>query len=263
MKTQVYGDVNNFGTRVQAGTSSATGGIQDGDAIPAGAMVAARSAPPQAAAFPWRMWEGALTDGDDVLVITPSLWEQDGGTAFHTQWEQRQASLTATLFTSKHVQDQITQESFGSILLRMMQSSQDMMRSINSYMNGITQPGVDLSKGSDNVLFTNFQMTVGNLLAANGDRPIGLIPNGTSGTMLADHTVVLTREIIEKALARPASGPIPSPVPGGPGMSGVGSIATKPGIIVLDLQDGVIPGFLGFPQRPAKYQLFIQVERMP
>ncbi len=130
-------------------------------------------------------------------------------------------------------------------------------------MNGVTGAGLDVSNTSDDVLFTNVQMVVGNLLAANKDRPIGLIPNGTSGTMLPDHTVVLTREIIEKALAKPARGPIPSPVPGGAGLSGVGSVATKPGIIVLDLQDGVVFGFLGFPQRPAKYQLFIQVERMP
>ncbi len=44
MKTMVYGDVHNFGARLHAGTGSGTGGIQDGDAIPSGAMAAASTA---------------------------------------------------------------------------------------------------------------------------------------------------------------------------------------------------------------------------
>jgi hypothetical protein len=89
--------------------------------------------------------------------------------------------------------------------------------------------------------------------------------------VLPNHTVVLTREIIEKALASPALGAIPSPLAnaptGGlfntiPAISRIGMVAPKPGVIVVHFQDIGLLGTAGIPERPAIYQMYIQVERM-
>ena len=82
---------------------------------------------------------------------------------------------------------------------------------------------------------------------------------------------MLTREIIEAALVRPPLGLIPSPLsagftglaPAGSGLERTGTIASKPGVLVIQFEDRNMPGLLLFPERPAIYQMFIQVERVP
>jgi hypothetical protein len=48
-----------------------------------------------------------------------------------------------------------------------------------------------------------------------------------------------------------------------PAIARVGVIASKPGIMVLQFEDRDISGALAFPERPAIYQMYIQVERIP
>jgi hypothetical protein len=107
------------------------------------------------------------------------------------------------------------------------------------------------------------------LLATTADRPLGLVQNGRDVTALPNHTVILTREIIEAALAKPALNNIPSPVANmpqslsTPPIARIGVIAPKPGIIVVHLQERDVNGMLALPERPAIYQMYIQVERIP
>jgi hypothetical protein len=256
-----HGDVTHFSAqRLQAGTRSLTGGIQDGDMIPQGPLLAARSVAPQVLTFPMRIWEGVLIDGVDALVISPSLWEQDAGRAFFDQWIQNQTMLNASLFAKQGLQEQINARLFGSLTFGM--SSNDANtggQSVGRYI------------ADSLVAFGGWGMPVFNLLSSTSDRPLGLVGHERDQTSLPNQVVVLTREIIEAALAAPARGHIPSPVANAP-QSGllavsqiprIGMIANKPGIIVLQFEDRSVVGAFAFPERPAIYQMFLQVERVP
>jgi hypothetical protein len=264
-QSAAYGDVTNFGAqRIQAGSRTQTGGIRDGDPIPDGPLIAVRSVPAQDITFPWRLWEGTLTNGVDALVITPSLWEQDGGTAYYTQWEQQQQALNLSLFTNAKVQAQITQKVFGSLIAGVSGNSSN------------TSVGSIILANQDMMFVTTFGLPLGTLLSTSADRPLGLVANGRDATALPNHTVVLTREIIEAALALPPLGAIPSPIANGPTLlpgssllggtppiARIGMAAPTSGVMVVHFQDADVSGTFGFPERPAIYQMFIQVERVP
>jgi hypothetical protein len=194
-------------------------------------------------------------------VISPSLWEQDVGEAFLNQWFQFQSTLNPTLFAKQGIQDQISQKDFKSVVFGA--SAND------AYTAGIANAKL----GADTLLMMfGGAVPILSLTTTTQDRPIGLQQNTRDSSVLPNHTVVLTREIIEKALASHALGPIPSPLansPSGgllnavPAISRVGVIAPKPGIIVVHFQDEGMLGTAGLPERPAIYQMYIQVERMP
>jgi hypothetical protein len=254
-----HGDVQNFGNqRLQAGSRSQTGGIQDGDMIPGPALIATRSVVPQDVTFPMRLWEGTLTDGVDALVMSPSLWEQDVGDTFYGQWLQNQKTLNLSMFAKQGVQDQISQKAFGAVIFGM--SGNDSNASGMSLGRMLVDTGM-MALGAG--------VPIIGLLATTADRPLGLVQNGRDVTALPNHTVILTREIIEAALAKPALGNIPSPVANmpqalsTPAIARIGVIAPKPGIIVVHLQERDVNGMLALPERPAIYQMYIQVERVP
>jgi hypothetical protein len=251
-----HGDVNKFGTqRIQAGTRSPTGGIQDGDMIPEGAFLATRSVAAQNVTFPMRIWEGNMTDGVEALVISPSLWEQDGGDPFYAKWAAQQQTLNISLFAKAGLQQQITDRVFAPLVLGMSGNSEG--GSTESIIKFLTDSGAVLP--------------IMSILQAPVDRPIGLVQPSPDQTALPNRLVVLTREIIEAALAKPALGAIPSPVanaPGGgltgvPPIARIGVLAPKPGILVIQFEDRGLNGTLAFPERPAIYQMYIQVEREP
>lgn len=258
-----HGDVTNFGNqRLQGGTRSQTGGIHDGDMLPGPALLATRSVPAQDVTFPLRLWEGTLTDDVDALVMSPSLWEQDVGDSFYNQWLQFEKTINNSLFAKQGVQDQITQKQFGTVVFGM--SGVDTNTSGQSIGRMVLDAGMMLGGAGVPIL---------GLLTTSADRPIGIVQNGRDVTALPNHTVILTREIIEAALAKPAIGPIPSPVAnapqlgilagGVPAIARVGVIAPKPGVIVVHLQEKDVTGTMAFPERPAIYQMYIQVERVP
>lgn len=269
-KTMPYGDVTHFGAqRIQAGTSSGTGGIRDGDIIPPRPLSTVRNTPAQDTTFPWKLWEGVLGDGADVLLISPSLWEQDGSDALYPLWEQQQQALNASLFSYQSIQDQITEKKFGTVV------------SSASGIGGGGMLGTQLRQGADLALLS-VGLPLVNLLAVSNDRPIGLLANGIDQAMLPNQVVVLTREIVEAALSSPALGAIPSPVPDGAalpfrgvgvlrsmlapqssGLERIGMIAPLPGILVVAFEDRNMPSVHIVNERPAMYQMFIQVERLP
>jgi hypothetical protein len=87
VRSRVYGDVNHFPDRIQAGSSSPYGGIGPGNAVPAtaGALL-----PSPVAATPDRLpllvWEGELWDGDLGLAVVPTIWEWDGDDKNYRDW---------------------------------------------------------------------------------------------------------------------------------------------------------------------------------
>jgi hypothetical protein len=96
------------------------------------------------------------------------------------------------------------------------------------------------------------------IFSGDSDRPIGLIPSGfaDSDAVLPNQMVVLTREIIEAALASPPAS-TPSTVP--PSWPRV----PKPGVMMIPLRDGDHKNAFSVVERPAIYEMYLKVERLP
>ena len=248
LQTMVYGDVNGHQSeRVQAGRLTRLGGITDGDPIPADAPVA-RTMPAQASVFPWRLWEGTLTEGADALVISPSIWEFDGNPVDFHAWNQNQRTLTSTLFLSAKLQEQIDGRRFGPLVLGANETSTNRF---DATMRFLAEGGIGAAMGLP---------PLASILGRQRDRAIGLVANDNNSTALPNTTVVLTREIIEDALARPASGTV-NPMPF------ILVPMVKPGLMVINFQDRTAASsntpFDFLFDRAAFYSMILQVERLP
>lgn len=79
LTTPVYGDVNNFRSRVQAGSRSDKGGLKTGDTYPANADPAVRHEEPRTDRLPLLLWQGELQTGKSGVAIAPTVWEVDSG----------------------------------------------------------------------------------------------------------------------------------------------------------------------------------------
>ena len=216
-QTLPYGDITgNSASRLQGGSQTPTGGVAKGDWIP-GNLSVSRLYPAQDTAFPFRVWEGRLTDNADVLVIAPTVWEYDGGTGVLQQWAQSQSVLNGTILQDANVQARINTKAFGVMQV------------------GVTSP--------------TFPNPLQTLVDGRQDRPLGVATMG-SGTVVPNMTLVLTREIIEQALAAQWA-PIQTTV-----VPGQTITIPKPGIIIMNFVDQQIPS------RPTPaYSLILQVEK--
>ena len=203
-----YGDITAGTGRLQAGTQTPTGGVRHGDFVPPNLSVARASAA-QDLAFPWKVWEGRLTDGVDVLMISPGVWEWDGRQDFYAKWVDAQRLFDQTILADAGVQSRIANQSLAPVEAGTV-----------AYFGG-------------------------------GDRPIGLRRTG-NGSVVPNVTIVLTREIIERALTANSWAPTQIPV------TGVPLTIPKPGILVLNFTEvGSDPLSM-----PASYSLILQVEKV-
>ena len=235
-QTLVYGDTRNLPpqAREQAGSLSPTGGIGDGDTIPPNAT-AQRWGNASDSRFPLKLWEGTLTDGGDVLIFSPSIWESDDDQSVFASWGQTQNALGESLWSRPEVQSQINQHVFGSLVLG----------AVNGVSGNLSQVAASTVIGAFGVPLLSLPAQA--LIGGGKDRPIGLMPNPVDATALPNVTIVLTREIIETALAR-------------------GSTA---GILELDFQDTFKPNDwsnvgsgLDMNVSPGRYTMNLQVERV-
>jgi hypothetical protein len=238
--TMTYGDAAGFGTsRVQAGTASPTGGIQDTDPVPNNSDPSVRTLPPSDLGFPFKLWEGTLTDGVDALVISPTLWERDNSNQPFLQWAQQMTTITPGLFARPEIQGELAGGKFGQLLF------------------GTTL----LKDGTLDVplwVFNAFSgLAMGKLITEGDvDRPIGILRSGLNDLIMPNTMVVLTREMIEAGLAPLPAGTVPLGLPEAwPRMP-------RPGVLMIPFVDGLhLVGVL--PVRPARYELYLTVERVP
>lgn len=239
-QTMVYGDRNGFSNeRALGGSLSPMGGIGDGDAIPDAQV--ARAMPAQNSVFPWKLWEGTLTEGSDALVISPSVWEYDGNPALFHTWGQSQQVLTNTLFLSARLQQQIDARMFGSLQLDGSEVTASRFVEIGKVNAGMT---IAAALGLPPLHL---------LVGGASDRPIGIVAISKDATALPNTTVVLTREIIEAALGMP---PLPVVHP----TQNVVIPIPKPGIMVINFEDRTTSNPF---DRKAFYSMILQVERVP
>lgn len=243
-RTLTYGDTRNFGTdRVQAGTFSPTGGIRFSDPIPNVPDPTERVGAPSMIAFPLKLWEGTLTDGQDALVISPSLWEADGTNLAQTLWHQQMEAINNSLFARPEVQYQIANQRFAPFFYGSTGINDGVREAIELVAHQLTT--------------FMFFYTVGKDIHEPGpDRPIGLYRSGATGEALPNTMVVLTREIIEASLAPLPPGTLPLGLPvAWPRMP-------KPGVMMIPFIDG--EHFFGAAPLPnARYEMYLKVERLP
>ncbi len=218
-KTWPYGDITGFAAgRLQGGSQTPTGGVRAGDSVPTGFSVP-RAYPPTAAAFPLRLWQGTLSDGGDIVLVTPTIWEHDGDTSVFQQWAQSQSVLDNTILQDAAVQSRLTTQLLSPVAV------------------GTTSNVVGLLG------------TLETLLTGTKDRPIGLVAAADRTVRLPNTTLVLTREILERALSSPS----PAQATTSPG---VVITSSKPGVLVLNYADSAAAG------GQALYSLVLQVERL-
>jgi hypothetical protein len=80
VRTPTFGDKHNFPARVQAGSASSTGGVMPNDQYPAaGWEWTAQLQPATTNNLPYLLWEGELSELDRSVILSPAIWESDGG----------------------------------------------------------------------------------------------------------------------------------------------------------------------------------------
>jgi hypothetical protein len=164
-RTAEYGDVGavTIAPRVQAGRAGPKGGIMSGDLVPDGFNPQGPSLPPGSDRFPLLVWEGALAEAVDGLLIVPSIWERDVATAAFDKYK------FAWLSTS-----------FSSVRTILAASLQVPLPGLMSLESEI-QPSLPIL------------ITLSDLTAQVIDRPIGLTP-APLVEQYKDRFVVVTRE---------------------------------------------------------------------
>jgi len=242
--TWVYGDVNNMqGQRKQAGTRSPTGGIGNGDVIPPGFSASVQNTlPAQANLLPLLLWQGTLTDGADVVVISPSLWINYGDRQLFSQWHQNEQSFNNSLLLDPAVQNQIQNSLFGTILVGSSTNSpgSTVQNFVEQTVNDANTADIVQGAALGGPLGLSTGLIVSGIIAAAShpgiDRPFGLADSNLTTVVLPNTTIVLTREIIEKRL-------------------GSNSWALLP-VNLIDSTRGLTGG-----DRPGSYLMFVQIER--
>ncbi len=180
VRSKTQGDVNNHPERIRQGRGSETGGLTSADVVPAGWDQRSVIPSPGPQQFPLVLWEGALTDGQDVIVLRPTLWEEEGEPIAFQDWRSSVEPSASATIASPDVQNAIKGPAIAQVLgggiSYSYASAWDELRYVGRYTNQVR---------------------------AGHDRPIGMNHTANGKTYFRDLQVVLTREQIETELNRP------------------------------------------------------------
>ena len=239
--------------RVKGGTATPDGGFQQRDVFPPVADPSQRyGATPTDFTFPFKIWEGQLTNAQDAVIILPTLWEWDGIQDGYNKWFSLEVTNAPQIWS-----DQGVQAAVNGTQLALITPPGTIETSFGPHLNA---GGVVIFALETIGLFP----PVG-LLGNSYDRPIGVGMNGntfttTAAPQLPRRAIVLTREIVENALTRLAAwvpaqnAPILIAVPGTEPMF---VPAVPPGTIGVQLFEAPADDLQGM------YLMYIQVERVP
>jgi hypothetical protein len=251
-RTKVLGDINNFPDRLRAGTASGSGGLKAGDSYPDAGHARYRGqdgAEPNSQTFPFKVWEGTLTQGADAAVILPTMWEQDNDGSSYDAWHQAEVNSASQIWFDPTVQQALKQTSLG------------VVAPPGSITPNMAPTFGENAAGAIGFFAAMGQPWVASLIMGSRDRPIGMVPGGVAGVAssvgaaLPRRAIVLTREIIESSLS--GSRILPDPATLGPGNAWMLAYFDVPvGVIPVLLRDG--PG----QNLQANYVMYLQVERM-
>lgn len=180
VRSKTQGDVNNHPERIRQGRGSETGGLTSADVVPAGWDQRSPMPVPGPQQFPLVLWEGGLADGQDVIVLRPTLWEEDGEPVSFQDWRDAvETSASATIGSpdvQKAIQGPGIAQLLGGGISHSYASAWDELRYVGRSTHQVR---------------------------AGHDRPIGMNYRAGGYTYFRDLQVVLTREQIEAELNRP------------------------------------------------------------
>lgn len=157
----VYGDVTGLGHQV-GGSASDEGGLVSGDNVPNGTEPHERAGDPTAFEMPMLLYEGDLTEGTDVLIAAPSLWEIDGQADGAKEWLS------------------LTQREFSKVA--------DKVAPL------LGPEAVAIAEGIDLGIDITVRMQDADLFGSAGDRPIGMQEQGEKTYMFEPQVLVMDLE---------------------------------------------------------------------
>jgi hypothetical protein len=210
--------------RIRAGTAGPSGGLKTGDVFPGNLnqLIAAGGAP-TGRTFPLLLWEGALDDAG-MIVVHPTLWEEDTGKNIATTWFNR---IIAAAYTGYATAGATGISRYASRATIMGLRDQELLGPplLGMPTAFVVHCTYSVSKDPEGD-------------CTNADRPIGLIGD-VYIPYYHDQMLVLTHAAIEKALSHPDL-----------------RTGGSPGVIVMSLIDVGTYAVGG-------YELYLKVERMP
>jgi hypothetical protein len=239
--------------RIKGGTATPDGGFAQNDVFPAVADPSKTyGAAPTNNTFPFLVWEGPLTDGQDAVVILPSMWEFDGFPDGFNKWHQSEQANVLQIWS-----DQGVQAAVAGTQLAMLSPP------------GTLETSFGLHYSASNAFELVFVGAVGPLsalIAGSYDRPIGVKMNGVGGTggmasgpSMPRRAVVITREIMEATLAKQATYNPATTAPGVFQIYGAPPVilpTPPPGTLAVQLFESPAEDLQGM------YILYLQIERV-
>jgi len=204
-QTKVHGEMGKDPTRVKAGTATFDGGLQTADVFPPVLDPSVTVGVPDDQSFPFLVWDGTLTDGQDAVVIYPTMWESDGKDGIYTTWFLAERAELPKVWSEATVQ-------------QALQSKSISLTTPPSWTYFIATPMVL----NDHPIGSVYDSVAPNLKTQAGKR-------------LPRRAIILTREMIESALA------------------------SGNGIVTIQLIDQGMHGNAA----NAHYTLYVQVQRVP
>ncbi|HYO77921.1 MAG TPA: hypothetical protein VE010_15795 [Thermoanaerobaculia bacterium] len=188
-RTRTIGDTNGFRLRIRGGSGSSifggNGGFRENDTFPAGGTPWRRTAPLTDEELPLRVWEGELREGENALVMFPSIWEADTGVDENDGFNNRHLRAIAAAWSDRTL--------------------------ANLVLDTIRTDGPTILYGQLNPLFS--AVSVATDAAGPGTRPIGMSSRGGNYAFDAK-AFVLTYKTASRLAARNDNGH-------GPGISQV------------------------------------------
>jgi hypothetical protein len=190
--SQTHGDGNAAPERVPQGHASDAGGLTVGDVVPFGWDEHAAKPPVEKGHFPLVVWEGPLSDGGDVLILRPALWEQDGDRTAFDFWNKFiGSSAPSATWGLTGVQQSLTSTAIAPVAGLALEGETYLLWSASDltdqsaagnrkefYVNpGRDRPiGLRGHKWYDRIMVLDREKIEAELRGEPTDRPPGLIP---------------------------------------------------------------------------------------
>jgi len=164
--SETFGDTNGYPSRIQAGSRSSQGGLKTGDRFPTDEPWKL-SGEPTADRMPFLVARIKLVKDKNALVITPSIWEWDGGADAFKDWVTWfKGSLNKV---SSFVKGKIQSKSVGGT---------------TDLLFGAADMGLDIA----------LSLKDSGILGNAADRPIGMQQAGDETNKFEPYVLVLTYE---------------------------------------------------------------------
>jgi hypothetical protein len=166
--SRIMGDTNMQVGRIAAGTASDMGGLRTGDSIPTATPWIQAVTPTLDRNFPpVKLWEGDLHAGEDVVLLTPGIWEDDASGPILNDWLTWTASMVPKL----------------SPLARQLAGADPTAQ--------VVIAAVELGLG------VAASAVESGVTGAAGDRPIGMVADGTGNYVFNPSVIVLNHATAE------------------------------------------------------------------